>query len=142
MDDVRVYAFVWVIRALLLWGAIALVTRRRTPNPFVRALVWSALLVALQWLLNELTGSSTAILIIWCSAQLAVLLAHYRIGLLRAFAALVLVVAGWVGFGFALAALIGSAPTAQYVVETVTTPLVFGVWWFRSRRRAASPASR
>jgi hypothetical protein len=142
MDVVRLLVFVCVVRGALLWASVAIVARRQPRNRFASMLLWSAVIVAVQQLGYFVFGTSAIVAILWCSALLAILVAYYRLGPLRALAALVLVVASWFGSMFVLAELLGRNHTAEYAVVTTVPLAILAVWIIAARRARRSETPR
>jgi hypothetical protein len=124
MMVVAIYALVWSVYAVLMFGAFRLIAPQSPPPSFARTLAWSAALVGL----GELAG------VAWEPARACVfatglfLLAwrQVRVGVIRAFVIVVVTMAAWLGF---FVVTLGLSHVVSSDVITIAVPtVILGAW--------------
>jgi hypothetical protein len=125
---VAIYALVWSVYAVLIFGAFHWIAPPRSPRTsFARALLWSAALntlgelAAIPWEPGRVCAFSTGLfLLAWLKV---------RVGVIRAFAIVVATLATWLGF--CAVAFEVSRFVSFEAISIAVSGVIFGAWGIR-----------
>ena len=127
MSVVAIYALVWSVYAVLIFGAFRWIAPSRSPRTsFARALLWSAALVtlgelaAIPWEPGRVCAIATGLFLLGL---------HRRVGVIRALAIVVATLATWLGF-CALAFELSRFVSLD-AISIAVPAVIFGAWTIR-----------